>query len=99
MTNQKKHMKKYKKRGSFYRRPDHSSNQKKRRRASSQKLDTSMDKPSKTIDDEPIEVDEICQEEAEAALIEEDDQGSDYEIDEYLDEPSKLFNYFTFKIL
>ena len=48
-----------------------------------------MEKPLKANDDEPMEVDEVHQEVAETALIEDDDQGSDYEIDEYLDDPSK----------
>ena len=41
-----------------------------------------------------MEVDEIHQEEAETALIEDDDQGSDYDVDEYLDVPSKTLSIF-----
>jgi len=86
-TNQKKEQRKRKKRGNFYRRPDRSLNEKKKRRASAQK----HEKPLKANGDEPMEVDEIRQEEAETALIEDDDQGSDYDVDEYLDDPSKTF--------
>jgi hypothetical protein len=94
MTQQKRKQRRYKKRGSFYRRPDRSLNEKKKRRASAQKADTSMEKPLKANDDEPMVVDNIHQEEVETALIYEDDQGSDYEIDEYLDDPSKhLFSF------
>ena len=39
-----------------------------------------------------MEVDEIRQEEAETALVEDDDQGSDYEVDEYLDDTSKTLS-------
>ena len=46
-----------------------------------------------------MEVDDFRQEEAETALIEDDDQGSDYDVDEYLDDPSKHFIYYTFTIL
>jgi hypothetical protein len=57
-----------------------------------------MEKPLKANDDEPMEVDEVHQEVAETALIEDDDQGSDYEIDEYLDDPCK-HPLITFTIL
>jgi hypothetical protein len=84
-TNQKKEQRKRKKRESFYRRPDRSLNEKKKRRASAQK----HEKPLKANNEVPMEVDEIRQEEAETALVEDDDQGTDYEVDEYLDVPSK----------
>ena len=48
-----------------------------------------MEKPLKAKDVARMEVDEIRQQEAETALIEDDDQGSDYDIEEYLDDPSK----------
>ena len=73
--------------------------EKKRRRVAAQKADTSIEKPLKANDDDPMEVDEIRQEVAETALIEDDYEGSDYEIEEYLDDPSKLFIHFTFTIL
>ena len=57
-----------------------------------------MEKPLKANDDEPMEVDEVNQEVAETALIEDDDQGSDYGIDEYLDDPNKN-SLITFTIL
>jgi hypothetical protein len=84
-THQNMKERKGKKRGIFYRRPDHSLNEKKKRRAFAQKLE----KPLKANNEVPMEVDEIRQEEAETALIEDDDQGSDYDVDEYLDVPSK----------
>jgi hypothetical protein len=90
-THQKMKERKRKKRGSFFKRPDRSLNEKKKRRAEAQKLE----KPLKANGDEPMEVDEIRQEEAETALIEDDDQGSDYEVDEYLDVPSK-YSYSQF---
>ncbi len=89
MTLQKREQRKRKKKGSFYKRPDRSLNEKKKIRASAQKA--GMEKPLKAIDDEPMEMDEIRQEVAETALIEDDNQGSDYEIDEYLDDPSKAY--------
>ena len=94
-THQKMKERKRKKRGSFYRRPDRSLNEKKKRRASAQK----HEKPLKANNYVPMEVDEIRQEEAETALIEDDDQGSDYDVDEYLDDPTKHFIYYTFTIL
>ena len=62
-------------------------NQKKRRRVAAQKADTSKDMPLKANDDEPMEVDEIRQEEE-----------SEYNIDDYLDDHSK-HSLITFKIL
>lgn len=94
-THQKMKERKRKKRGSFYRRPDRSLNEKKKRRASAQK----HEKPLKAKNDVPMEVDEIRQEEAETALIEDDDQGSDYEVDEYLDVLSKHSIFYIFTIL
>jgi hypothetical protein len=104
MTQQKRKQRRYKKRGRFTHRPDPSLNEKKKRRASAKKADTSMElvqeqplmveKPLNVYDDEPMEVDKIRQEQADTALIEEDDRGSDYEIDEYLDDPSKTLLLF-----
>ena len=66
-------------------------NEKKKRRASAQKADTCMkseqeqplmaEERVKAADDEPMEVDQIHQEEAETALIEDGDQPLDYDID------------------
>jgi len=91
ITQEKREQRKRKKRGSFYRRPDRSLNEKKKRRASAQKHEKPLKSNGDEPLDEPMEVDEIRQEEAETALIEDDDQGSDYDVDEYLDDPSKTF--------
>ena len=74
-------------------------NEKKKRRASAQKADTSMqseqeqplmaEEPVKADDDAPMEEVEVNQEEAETALIEDGEKPIDYDIDEYLDDPSK----------
>ena len=48
-----------------------------------------IERPLKTADDEPMEVDQIHQDEAETALIEDGEQQLDYDIDDYLDDPSK----------
>ena len=107
MTQQKRKDRKYKKRGAkrFSHKPDRTLNEKKKRRASAQKADTSreseqkqpfmIEMPLKAADDEPMEVDQIHQDEAETDLIDYVDQPLDYEIDEYLDDPSKhsLFTY------
>ena len=47
------------------------------------------EEPVKADDDAPMEEVEVNQEEAETALIEDGDQPLDYDIDEYLDNPSK----------
>ena len=88
----------------FTHRPDPTLNEKKNRRASAQKADTSMklvqeqplmvEKPLKANDDEPMEVVEIRHEDANTALIDEEDQGIDYDINQYLDDPSKLIIIF-----
>jgi hypothetical protein len=49
-------------------------------------------------EDAPIDEVEVSNEEAEAALLQGDDQGSDYNIDEYLDATSK-HSLITFAIL
>ena len=85
----------------FTHRPDPTLNEKKKRRASAQKADANcevvpelsliIEKPLKADDDVPMEVDEIRQEDANTALVEEEDQGIDYDINQYLDDPSKHF--------
>ena len=75
----------------FTHRPDPTLNEKKKRKASTQKADTSMEseqkqnfmveRPLKDADDEPMEVDQIHQEEAETALIDDGEQAIDYVID------------------
>ena len=74
MTHQKMQERKYRKRkGGYFRRPDRSLNEKKKRRASAQKADTMeseqeqplmVERPLKAADDEPMEVDQIHQDEA-----------------------------------
>ena len=108
MTQQKIKEKNYRKRkGGYFRRPDRSLNEKKKRRASAQKADTMesehkqpfmIERPLKAADDDPMKVDQIHQEEAETALIEDGEQPLDYNIDEYLDDPSK-HSLFTYMIL
>ena len=57
-----------------------------------------VEKPVKADDDAPLEEVEVNHEDADTAIMQEDDQRSDYNIDEYLDNPSKHFQI-TFTIL
>ena len=68
----------------FDRRKDH-------RRASEISMESVADKVLKEDDDAQVEV-------SDTALMQDDDEGSDYNIDEYLDATSKLL-YFAFTIL
>ena len=52
------------------------------------------DKVLKDGEDAPMEGDEIGHEEADTALVEDDDHGSEYDIDDYLDENGKLLSTF-----
>ena len=110
IVHQKRQMRK-RKRGAkgFVRRKDHALNEKKKkRRASAQKAEVRMEsvneqalmagKVLKEGEDAPIDEVEVSNEEAEAALLQGDDQGSDYNIDEYLDATSK-HSLITFAIL
>ena len=92
MTNQKiKERQRRRKGGCYFTRPDRSLNEKKKRSASAKKADTIMqseqeqplmiERPLKTADDEPMEVDQIYQDESETALNEDGDQPLDYDID------------------
>ena len=104
-TNQKRKQRKYKKRGRFYHRPDHTLSEKKRKRAEAQKAEASREpEPEQPIMaeepvmedvEEPMEVDEIRLGGDDTAMVQDDDQPLDYNIAEYLDDPSKLFIYFT----
>jgi hypothetical protein len=80
-------------------RKDHTLNEKKKRRASAQKANAIMqneeeqplmaDKSIKSQDNAPMEEVEVNHEDANTAIMQEDDQGSEYNIDEYLDVTSK----------
>jgi hypothetical protein len=110
VANHKRTQRKYRKRGAkgFDRRKDHSINLKKKRRASAQKADISIESEQeqplmveqalKADDDAPMDVDQIRQEEADTAVMQEDDRGSEYNIDDYLDDHSK-HSLITFTIL
>jgi hypothetical protein len=79
-------------------------NENKKRRTSTQKADKimeSMDEQALMADkvlndgeDAIMQEDEIGCDKGDTALVEDDDQGSDYNIDEYLDANGKLFIIF-----
>ena len=48
-----------------------------------------VEKTVKADDDAPMEKVKVYHEDADTAIMKEDDQGIDYNIDEYLDDPSK----------
>ena len=56
-----------------------------------------VEKTVKANDDAPMEKVKVYHEDADTAIMKEDDQGIDYNIDEYLDDPSKhyLFKFTT----
>ena len=97
-TQRKIQERKRKRRRGFHHRPDRTLNEQRKRRAAAQRADASREAELhplmaatalKEEVKEPMEVDEIHQEDAHTALVEEDDQGSDYDVDQYLDDPSK----------
>ena len=100
IANQMRQMRKRKRRGKgLVRRKDHALNEKKKRRACAQKIEVSMESVDeqalmagtvlKEGEDAPADGVEVGNEEAESVLMQGDDQGSDYNIDEYLDATSK----------
>jgi hypothetical protein len=106
MTLQKREQRKYRKRKGrrFDLRKDHTLNEKKKRRASAQKADAIMqyeeeqplmaEKAIKSQDDAPMEEVEVKHEDANTAIMQEDDQGSEYNIEEYLDATSNHSLFF-----
>jgi hypothetical protein len=94
MSQQKRQMRQRRKGKRFTHKPDRTVNEKKRRRASAQKADISIVKEQeqpfiKADVDAPMEVVEVNHEDADTAIMQEDDQGIEYNIDEYLDDTCK----------
>ena len=108
MSQQKRQMRQRRKGRRFTHKPDRTLNEKKRRRASAQNADINIEsiqeqplmveKPVKADDDAPMEKVKVYHEDADTAIMKEDDLGIDYNIDEYLDDPSK-HSQITFTIL
>ena len=93
---------------SFFKRPDPTLNEKKKRRVSAQQADSNtmevheqfsmVEKPVKADDDMPMEEVDVNNLDTDIAIIQQDDRGSEYNIDDYLDDPSK-HSLITFTIL
>ena len=108
MSQQKRQMRQRRKGRRFTHKPDRTLNEKRRRRASAQNADINngplqelplmVEKTVKANDDAPMEKVKVYHEDADTAIMKEDDQGIDYNIDEYLDDPSK-HSQITFTIL
>jgi hypothetical protein len=100
---QKRKQRRRKRGNTFFRRPDRSLTVKRQRRAFASRAEATREpepghplmivEPLKADEDVAMdeEEDEIHQEDANTALVE-DDQGIDYDIDQYLDDPSKAFH-------
>jgi hypothetical protein len=106
IARQKKQERQRKKKGAkkFTRKPYRMLNENKKRRTSTQKADNIMesmdeqalmaDKVLNDCEDAIMQEDEIGYDKADTTLVEDGDQGSDYNIDEYLDAKCKLFIIF-----